>query len=330
MKNLLMITTGGTIAMKRDVMNDVLIPATSGQELLDSVPELEKYAELEIHEFSNIDSSEMTPQMMFELSLLIRQQIQRTDIDGIIITHGTDTLEETSYMIDLLVDAKKPIVLTAAMRGFNELGTDVPTNLLAAVKAASFPACKNIGVVVVMNDEIHAAREVRKTYTSNVATLESPGYGPLGMVDEDLVQIFRQSLTRQTIAAERIESDVVLYKIAAGDDGKLIKQLVDNGAKGLVVEGLGRGNLPTPAADQVLSAIERNIPVVLTSRCFKGRVLGIYGGTGGGKILNQAGIIYGGDLSGQKARIKLMVVLGYTSDINEIKKLFESGMYIQH
>jgi L-asparaginase len=213
------------------------------------------------------------------------------------------------------------------MRSFNELGTDVPTNLQAAVRAASSESCRNLGTLVVMNDEIHAAREVIKTYTSNVATLESPGYGPLGIIDLDHVAIHRESLIRERIATDQIETKVALFRMSAGDDGAAIAFALKNNFRGFVIEGLGRGNLPTIAAQQVLQAIKKNVPVVLTSRCFKGRVLGVYGGTGGGKKLHDAGIIYGGDLSGQKARIKLMCVLGKTSDIREIKGMFERRMY---
>ena len=327
MKNILVITTGGTIAMKYDPVKDAFVPAKSGKELLNSVPGINMFAQLKLVEFSNIDSSEMTPEMMFRLTQTINQHLVRDEVDGIIVTHGTDTLEETAYIIDLLVDSEKPIVLTAAMRGFDELGTDVPTNLLAAVKAASSDSCRNLGTLVVMNDEIHAAREVIKTYTSNVATLESPGYGPLGIIDPDHVIIFRKSIIRETIVAKRIEPNVALYKMSAGNDGSSIDYGLKNNIKGFVIEGLGRGNLPTKAAEKVLRAINLGLPVVLTSRCFKGRVLGLYGGTGGGKKLHDAGIIYGGDLSGPKARIKLMCALGKTSDMLEIKKMFEGGMY---
>lgn len=327
MKNILIITTGGTIAMKRDEISNSMLPAGSGNELIKSVPEIKNYANVQLVEFSNIDSSDMTPSMMFDLAQLIKKEIQRQNIDGIVITHGTDTLEETAYMLDLLIDFKKPIVLTAAMRSFNEPGTDVPTNLLAAVKAACADSCKKIGPVVAMNDEIHAAREVRKTYTSNVATLESSGYGPLGIVDNDNVIIYRRSLMRETLPTERIETNVALFKIAAGDNGEVVRFVLDSGVRGIVIEGLGRGNIPTLAAKHVLTAIRKKIPVVLTSRCFRGRVLGVYGGSGGGKELHDAGIIYGADLSGQKARIKLMVVLGLTSDMAEIKEIFERKMY---
>jgi len=327
MKKLLIITTGGTIAMKRDASGNSIAAAKTGKELLASVPAIRRLAKIELIEFSNIDSSDMTPQMMFRLAMLVKNQLRRDTIDGIIITHGTDTLEETAYMIDLLVESCKPIVLTAAMRSFDEPGTDAPANLLSAVKTACSNGCFEAGTLVVMNEEIHAAREVRKTYTSNVATLESPGYGPLGIVDEDRVIIFRKSLIRETIPAEQIEPDVELIKMTAGNDGRLIRYAIANQVRGIVIEGFGRGNIPSAAAEQLVKAVSGNIPVVLTSRCFKGRVLGIYGGTGGGKKLYEAGVIYGGDLSGQKARIKLMVVLGFTREVSRIKQIFEKQMY---
>lgn len=321
------ITTGGTIAMKWDPFTGTVLPATSGQELLNAVPEISKWAQLELIEFSNIDSTEMKPQMMFDLAQLTRQQLDRPDIHGVVITHGTDTLEETAFLLDLLLDSKKSIIFTAAMRSFNELGTDGPRNLLAAVKTACAPATHNLGTLVVLNDEIHAARDVQKTYTSNVATFESIGYGPLGLVDEDRVIIFRHPMLREHIPAKRIETNVVFIEMSAGDNGQLIEFAVNNHVKGLVIAGLGRGNIPEAAAEKVCFALRQQIPVVLTSRCLKGRVLGVYGGTGGGKKLHEAGIIFGGDLSGPKARIKLMTVLGKTQELPEIKQLFEQNWY---
>lgn len=328
MKNkLVVIATGGTIAMKWDPFTGMALPAKSGQELLNTVPEINRFAEIELIEFSSIDSTEMTPKMMFRLAQITRRELARPDIHGIIITHGTDTLEETAYMLDLVVESAKPVVCTAAMRSFNELGTDGPRNLLAAVKVACSENCRHQGTLVVLNDEIHAGREVRKTYTSNVATFESLGYGPLGMVDEDRVFIFRESLMREHIDTDAIEDDVVFIEIAAGDQGKLVEFAVQNQVKGIVIAGLGRGNIPAVTAEKVTRAILQNIPVVLTSRCLKGRVLGVYGGTGGAKKMHDEGIIFGGDLSGPKARIKLMVALGRTRNLQEIKHLFEYKFY---
>jgi len=326
-KHLVIITTGGTIAMKWDPFTNAVLPAHSGKELLAAVPEINQFADLELIEFSNIDSTEMTPAMMFQLAQLSQQQSIRPEIQGVIITHGTDTLEETAYMLDLVVDSPKPVVCTAAMRSFNELGTDGPRNLLAAVKTACADNCRNLGTLVVLNDEIHAAREVRKTYTSNVATFESLGYGPLGIVDEDRVIIFRHSNIREQIPANRIEEDVAFIEMAAGDRGNLIAVAVEKSVRGLVIAGLGRGNIPALAAEKVCRAIQSNIPVVLTSRCLKGRVLGVYSGSGGGKKMHELGVIFGGDLSGPKARIKLMVALGYTTDLKQIKEIFEGQFY---
>lgn len=326
-KKLLVITTGGTIAMKWDVSTQVALPAKTGRELIDTVPQIHQYAEIELIEFSNIDSMDMTPKMMLQLAQLIREQLTRSEIQGVVITHGTDTLEETAYMLDLLVDSPKPVVCTAAMRSFNELGTDGPRNLFTAVKAACSENCRNLGTLVVVNDEIHSGREVQKTYTSNVATFESIGYGPLGIVDEENVIIFRHSNIREHIETRQIEENVILIEIAAGDYGQMIEFAIQNQVKGLVLAGLGRGNIPTRAAEKVCQAIEKKIPIVLTSRCLKGRVSGVYGGSGGARKMHELGVIFGGDLSGPKARIKLMAAIGQTNNLKEIKNLFESKFY---
>lgn len=323
-KQLVIITTGGTIAMKWDPFTHAILPAKSGKELLEAVPEINQNIQPELIEFSNIDSTEMSPRMMFALSQLVQQQLERPEIEGAIITHGTDTLEETSYMLDLTLKSSKPVVCTAAMRTFNELGTDGPRNLLAAAKVACADHCHGLGTLVVLNDEIHAGREVRKTYTSNVATFESIGYGPLGIVDEDRVIIYRYSTIREYIPASQIEDDVAFIEMSAGDNGNLIAFAIQNRVKGLVIAGLGRGNIPALAAEKVSLACTHNIPVVLTSRCLKGRVLGVYGG---GKKMESAGVIFGGDLSGPKARIKLMVALGFTNDLLQIKQIFEAQFY---
>ena len=182
---------------------------------------------------------------------------------------------------------------------------------------------KGMGVMVCLNDEIHAAREVTKTYTSNVATFDSPGYGPLGIVDEDAVIFFRKSLTRVHIDTESVEERVALVKTFTGDDGSILRNVYEMGYRGIVLEGFGRGNVPPGVAD-VVGEISRDIPVVITSRCFKGRVLDVYGYRGGGADLRRRGAILGQEVSSQKARIKLMIVLGKTVDIEEIRDYFES------
>jgi L-asparaginase len=319
-KKVVIVTTGGTIAMTKT--HEGVVPYSTGNSLITQIPGLEKIARIEHVEFSNVPSPYMTPSMMWELSRLVQQIVNDPDVSGVVITHGTDTLEETSYFLDLTVKTDKPVVFTAAMRNINELGTDGPRNVLSSVRVASSEKSKGMGVMVCLNDEIHAAREVTKTYTSNVATFDSPGYGPLGIVDEDAVIFFRKPLLRMYIDTKSIEERVALVKTFTGDDGEMLRKAVEIGYKGVVLEGFGRGNVPPKVADAVSDVIKK-VPVVLTSRCFKGRVLDVYGYKGGGADLVKRGVILGQEVSSQKARIKLMIVLGKTRDRDEIRKYFE-------
>ena len=322
MKKVIIVTTGGTIAMTKT--HEGVVPFSEGNSLITQIPGLERVAEIDHVEFSNVPSPYMTPEMMWRLSRKVQSIVDDPEVDGVVITHGTDTLEETSYLLDLTVKTEKPIVLTAAMRNINELGTDGPRNVLSSVRVASSESAVGMGAMVCLNDEVHAAREVTKTYTSNVATFESPGYGPLGIVDEDAVIFFRKPLLRMNIETDRIESKVALVKTFTGDDGNILRKIVDMGYKGIVLEGFGRGNVPPEVADAVSDVIDR-VVVVLTSRCFKGRVLDVYGYKGGGADLARRGVILGQEVSAQKARIKLMIVLGKTSDRDEIRGYFETS-----
>ena len=324
MKKVVLVTTGGTIAMIKSHAG--VVPFSGGSSIITEIPGLERVADVELVEFSNVPSPYMTPTMMWKLSRVVQELVDREDVDGVVITHGTDTLEETSYFLDLVLKTDKPVVFTAAMRNINELGTDGPRNVLASVRVASSDKAGGMGVMVCLNDEIHAAREVTKTYTSNVATFDSPGYGPLGVVDEDDVIFFRRSLTRMTIETSRIEERVALIKTFTGDDGSVLRFVRGSGYRGIVLEGFGRGNVPPKVAD-VVAEMAHEIPVVITSRCFKGRVLDVYAYKGGGAYLRRHGAILGQEVSSQKARIKLMIALGNTSDIETIRGYFEISRY---
>ena len=324
MKKVVIITTGGTIAMIKS-SSGKSYPSEKGNFFITQIPGLKSIANVELLEFSNVPSPYMTPKDMWELSKLVKNILKNKDVDGIVITHGTDTLEETAYFLDLTVNTEKPIVLTASMRNINELGTDGPRNVLSSVRVAISEKAKGMGVMVCLNDEIHSAREVTKTYTSNVATFESPGYGPLGIVDEDVVVFFRKSLTRIVLDVERIEEKIALVKTFTGDDGSFLRLVPDLGYKGVILEGFGRGNVPPPVADAVEKVVKKGIVVVITSRCFKGRVLDVYAYKGGGADLVKRGAILGQEVSSQKARIKLAVVFGKTNDLEEIRKYFESS-----
>ncbi|MDR1946897.1 MAG: asparaginase [Desulfovibrio sp.] len=317
-------TTGGTIAMRRDPETGGIVPAVNGPELIAAVPPLAGVCPVEVREFSNMPSPHMTPALMLELGRQAEAALAEADVLGAVVTHGTDTLEESACFLDLYVRSDKALCLTAAMRSAGEVSADGPKNILCAVRTAACPEAAGKGALVVMNEEIHAAREVVKTHSANPKTFASPFWGPLGYVDEDRIIFRRAPLGLQKIHPERIEEDVFLIKLAAGSDDFLFRCLVDKGVKGIVVEGLGRGNVPPGAFAGMKRAVAAGIPVVLTTRCLGGRVLDIYAYDGGVKQQLEAGVIPGGEISGQKARIKLILALGESNDPERLAELFDT------
>jgi L-asparaginase len=299
------------------------VPAISGEELVRMAPGVEQVAQLELVEFSNIPSCHLTPVTMYKLCNLIRDTLAREDVDGVVVTHGTDAIEETAYMADLLLDSEKPLVFTAAMRNNSEMGTDGPRNILAGVRVACCREAAGAGALIVFNGRILAARDTIKMHTSNLDAFRSPMHGPLGNVDDQVVTMFRRSLVRQRIAPDRIEPAVLLVKVYAGMESALLEWGLEQAYKGLVIEAMGQGNIPPMMLPGLRAWLAAGRPVVLVSRCPEGRALDTYAYEGGGKQLHNMGVIFGEDLTGQKARIKLMLALGLTADVAEIKKLFE-------
>jgi L-asparaginase len=299
------------------------VPAVSGDELLQLVPGLSEVAEVELVEFSNIPSCHLTPSIMFDLCHLIQSTIERPDIQGVVVTHGTDALEETAYMSDLWVDSNKPVVFTAAMRNNSEVGCDGPRNILAAARVAICEDANGSGTLVVFNGRILAARDTVKMHTSNMDAFRSPMLGPVGNVDDDRVVIFRRSLVRQNLRPQRIVTAVDLIRVYGGIDSELVFWSLERGNRGLVIEAMGQGNVPPALVPGLRAWIDAGRPVVLVSRCPEGRALDTYAYEGGGKQLHNMGIIFGEDLTGQKARIKLMLALGLTSDPAELRAIFE-------
>lgn len=328
MKNkVAVIFTGGTISMKVDPRLNAAIPALSSEEIMGMVTNIERFTEIETINYGEYPGPHITPQMMLELSKLVKKTIERDDITGVVVTHGTDTLEETAYLLDLTIKSKKTIVVVGAMRNFSELGYDGPSNLSAAICTAISKEAVDKGVLVVMNNEVNAASHVTKTNTLSLDTFKSPEFGPLGIVDNDEVIFYRDIVNHHHIETENIESKVALIKCAAGMDSDLIDYCIDSGYKGIVIEALGRGNVPIGMFEGIKRSLYKNIPVVIVSRCPTGRVLDTYGYPGGGKNLRNIGAIFGDNLPGQKARIKLMLILSITNDIDTIRKIFEKDIY---
>jgi len=321
------IFTGGTISMTIDPRIGAAIPSLSSQEILSLVTNIDKYAEIETFNFSKLPGPHIDLPLMMALRKLVLDILEQEAMTGVVITHGTDTLEETAYLLDLSIQSSKPIVVVGAMRNSSELGYDGPSNLAAAVCTVISPEAKDKGVLVVMNNEVNAASEVTKYNTLSLNTFKSLEFGPLGIIDNDQLIFHRSIVNHQHILTDRLETKVDLIKAVAGMDSGLIKYCVDRGAKGIVIEAMGRGNVPPAMLEGITYALANQVTVAITSRCPTGRVLDTYGYEGAGRHLRNLGVLLGGDLPGQKLRIKLMLALGLTRDSKELKVLIEQHQY---
>ncbi len=327
MEKVLLVFTGGTIGMKFDPATGGAVPALSGAELIDHDPELKELAELEILEFGRYPGPHMNLQRIWSVSELLRRELQRPDLAGAIVTHGTDTLEETAYLLDLRHTSEKPVAVVGAMRTVTEPGFDGPANLSAAIRTVIRPDARGQGVFVVLNQMIHAASEATKTDTQQLETFQSPVFGPLGLVDVDRVIFGRRLIERAVIVTDCLEPRVDLVKMCAGSDSRFIDYARESGAHGIVIEGTGRGNVPPEAVAGIQRAIDAGLPVVIATRCAHGRVLDTYGYEGSGHDLRLRGVILAGTLNAVKARIRLMLALGKTQDLSEVRELMEGGAY---
>lgn len=327
MKKVAVIFNGGTITMKVDPKIQAAVPTLTGEEIMSMVTGIEDFATIESYTFSKLPGPHMTPEIMLDLSKYITSLLNREDITGVVVTHGTDSLEETAYLLDLTINSEKPVIITGSMRNSSELGYDGPANLAASICTAISDEAKNRGVLVCFNDELHCASEVTKANSMSLNAFQTPSFGPIGIVDNNEVIFYRESTKKQHFNIEKVESNVDLIKCVTGMDSRLVDFCVKNGDKGLIIEGMGRGNIPPKMVEGIKNAIMNNVAVVIVSRCYQGRVLDSYGYHGGGKELRNLGIIFGDNLPGQKARIKLMLALSVTNDLEEVRKIFEEGLY---
>lgn len=307
-KRLLILHTGGTISMKEGE-NGKVSPSARNP-LLDALERLNHPAELHQESVFNVPSPHITLDHWVVLKDRIEKAVNEEHFDGIVITHGTDTLEETAYFLDLALNINVPIAITGAMRSSNELSSDGLINLQSAILVALSEDSKGKGVLVVMNDEVHHAKFVTKTHTTNVATFQTPTFGPCGLITKNNVIYFQKLTAYESFPVQKItKNNIQLVKAYAGMDSFLLEQLAHHGCDGVVIEALGAGNLPPTSLKGVHALLEANIPVVLVSRAFHGVTQDVYDYLGGGKELKQQGVIFTTGLSGQKARIKLLVLL---------------------
>ena len=316
-----LIATGGTIAMRYDAELKASVPALDGEALLAIVPQISRYADIDLENFGNKPSAHMQASDWLTLSQSVSRALADNNVSAVVITHGTDTLEDNAFFLDLILNTVKPVVMVGALRDASAEDSDGPGNLLDAVNVAvnrqALENASGLGVMVVMNGKICAARHVRKNHTVNVDAFSCGEADYLGTIVDSAVQ-FKRIPTTQGVKQLALDAPdisavqlprVDIITMYPGADAVLFDAAITAGAKGLVIQGLGAGNLNKAFYDAIESAINKNIPVVMTSRVPNGAVAPAYGFKGGGQTLQQLGTVFADDLPAHKARLVLMLAL---------------------
>ncbi|MFC4541867.1 asparaginase [Halosolutus amylolyticus] len=320
--NVTLLSTGGTIASTEAETGAK--PTRTGAQLLESIPELESIATLSVEDVARVPSYEMDGETLESIGERVTELDAEPAVDAVVVTHGTDTMEETAYYLDVTAHPATPVVLTGAQRRPDEVSPDGPANLLTAVRAGRAFAERDAGgTFVAFDGTIHGARAVTKTHTSALDAFRSRTAGPVATVDRAGVAVHRppRSETR-SIDATSLAATVFTITSGSAVTGDLVGAALDRDADGLVVEGTGLGNATAGLADAVREAIDSGVPVVVTSRCLEGRVTPVYGGDGGGERLREYGAIFAGDLSAQQARLRLALALAAFDDAAAIRESF--------
>jgi len=325
--NLVVLTTGGTIAGKgtSETGSDYTAGKVSGNELIEAVPELEHIAQITVEEISNVPSQDMTIAIWLKLAKRINELLSRDDCDGIVITHGTDTMEETAYFLNLTVHSNKPVVLTGSMRPSTSISADGDINLYNAVAVAASKSSFSRGVLILMNDKIYAARDATKFNTTNVDTFKNLNGGPVGYAHFGDISYYSRTEKLHTIDSTFETNDLlglprveIIYGYA--DSGCLfVNAAIEAGVEGIIFAGVGDGNGTTKTLEALKSAAEKGVAVVIASR------------TGSGIVYRNSeynfdayGFISANNLNAQKARILLMLSLTKTEVIQAIQEYFDT------
>jgi L-asparaginase len=305
-----LVFTGGTISMRHDPGARGAVPSLGADEIIAAARGIEEVARLEVIEWGRFPGPHMTVDREWALRNQLVALVGRDDIDGVVVTHGTDTLEESAYLMTRSIESPKPIVFTGAMRAASELSWDGPANLRDAVRVAASDAARGYGTLVELGGRIFSALDVTKAHTHMLDAFESPGLGPVGVVDDGEV-VFRRTLPAAAayLSPPELAAPVDIVLAYAGADGRLIDAARAT-ARGVVVAALGRGNVPPLMAEGISRCVEGGVPVVIASRAPRGRVGQTYGYEGGGRQLADAGAIFTGARRPQQARIDLMLALG--------------------
>jgi len=313
----IVLTTGGTIASR------VGASMQDGNALVAAVPELNEQAAVSVEEVSRVGSSQITPAHWLTMAARVNQRFrEEAALAGIVITHGTDTLEDTAYFLNLTVRDRRPVVITGSMRSANEISADGPANLLNAVRVAVAPAAVGKGVLVALNEHIAAARDVWKTDNRRVETFRSPELGYLGFVDPDGVVFYRAPLRAHTIDSEfdlagvtSLPEVAILYDYP-GFTASLMDAALTTRPAGVVFAGFAGGRLSAGGREAVRKAVSAGIPVVITSHVPGGRIVG--------DPASELSAVLARDLSPNKSRVLLMLALTRTRDARALQKIFDT------
>lgn len=303
------ISLGGTITMTQGASGGV-VPTLNADDLIRTVPALSHLADIETFSPMRVPSASIALNDLVELAALIEGYFAKS-IDGAVVIQGTDTIEETAFVLDLLVMSDKPVIVTGAMRSPETPGADGPANLLAATTVATNPRAAGLGTLVVLNDEVHAARFVQKSHTALPSAFSSPFAGPIGYVIEGEVKFHSRPARPRWIAGVQPGKipDVALLKMSLGDDGRILKALPGLQYQGVVIEGMGAGHVPAIAVAAV-EEVARIMPVILSTRVHAGpSFTRTYGYAGSERDLLERGVISAGPLRGLQARLLLALLL---------------------
>ena len=317
-KKILVLHTGGTISMQADDSGAVV---TSQDNPMNHISNPLEGVEVHALDFFNLPSPHIKPKHMLALYQKIKEEANH--YDGFVITHGTDTLEETAYFLDTMEVPHKPIVLTGAMRSSNELGSDGVYNYLSALRVASDDKAADKGVLVVMNDEIHAAKYVTKTHTTNVSTFQTPTHGPLGLIMKHEILYFKTAEPRVRFDLDKIQGLVPIIPVYAGMTEELLDLLPVDQLDGLIIQAFGAGNVPKETSQKLNALIQEGLPIALVSRCFNGIAEPVYAYEGGGVCLQKAGVFFVKELNAQKARLKLLIAINAGLTGEELRAYME-------
>lgn len=320
-RDVVVFSTGGTIGM-HSLPDGGVAPDHGFQDIARLVEPHLKGVSLRFVDWADVPSPHMTPQLMWRLSRDVQEALEDEAVCGAVVLHGTDVMEETAYLCDLTVASDKPVVFTGSMRAMDDLGYDGLRNLVLGVKCC-LKSPPGVGTVLQMSDRLYAAAEVIKVHSTAIGAFDSPGFGPIGTVTGDVLQMERWPVRGRVFSPPEPEFHVDLVTLCPGMDARHIECSMEHGAAGLVVQGFGAGNVPPAVVDTLCGLVQGGVPIVLTSRCIQGGVWPIYGYLGGAAGLKRHGLILGGGLPGQKARIRLMVALGESRNMNSVRAAFE-------